>query len=164
MTEAGDSGPRALDERRRSPFSAFIGTEMEEMRDGYVRLSLVLQPHHTNPNGVMHGGVVTTMMDSALGAALGSLRGDDAKRNPHATIEMNASFLAAARADEIVVEGRVLRLGKSIAFGEAEARRRGDGELIAKGRFTFAIRRQEEGRRKKEAGEGRPSSFLLPPS
>ncbi len=140
MTEAEASGASAFDERRRSPFSAFIGTEMEEMRDGYVRLSLVLQRHHTNPNGVMHGGVVTTMMDSALGAALGSLRGDEAKRNPHATIEMNASFLAAARAgDEIVVEGRVLRLGKSIAFGEAEAHRRGDGELIAKGRFTFAI-------------------------
>ncbi len=142
-----------MDERRRSPFSAFIGTEMEEMRDGYVRLSLVLQPHHTNPHGVMHGGVVTSMMDSALGAALGSLRGEEAKRNPHATIEMNASFLAAARpGDEIVVEGRVLRLGKTIAFGEAEARRRGDGELIAKGRFAFAISRKEEGRRKEEGG------------
>ena len=142
MTEASGSG--AFDERRRSPFSAFIGARMEEMRDGYVRLSLVLQPHHTNPSGVMHGGVVTTMMDSALGAALGSLRGEEAKRNPHATIEMNASFLAAARpGDEIVVEARVLRLGKTIAFGEAEARRRGDGELIAKGRLTFAIRSPE---------------------
>ncbi len=161
-----------MDERRRSPFSAFIGAEMEEMRDGYVRLSLLLQPHHTNPNGVMHGGVVTTMMDSALGAALGSLRGEEAKRNPHATIEMNTSFLTSARpGDEIVVEGRVLRLGKSIAFGEAEARRRGDDELIAKGRFTFAITggagaisRKEEGSRKKEEGGRSPSSFLLPPS
>ena len=36
-----------------------------------------------------------------------------------------------------------LRLGKTIAFGEAEARRRGDGELIAKGRLTFAIRSPE---------------------
>ena len=60
---------------------------------------------------------------------------------------MNASFLSGARpGDRIVVEGRVLRMGKSIAFGEAEARRAqtgarpGDGELIAKGRMTFAIR------------------------
>ena len=126
------------DERRRSPFSAHIGVELEELREGYARLSLVLEPHHTNPNGVMHGGVITTMMDSAIGAALGSLRGAEASRSPHATVEMNASFLASARpGDKIVVEGRVLRLGKSIAFGEAEARR-GD-ELIAKGRLTFAI-------------------------
>jgi acyl-coenzyme A thioesterase PaaI-like protein len=80
------------------------------------------------------------MMDSALGAALGGLRGDEAKRNPHATIEMNVSFLAGARpGDEIVVEGRVLKLGRTVAFGGAEARRRGDNELIAKGRFAFAI-------------------------
>ncbi len=131
------------DERRRSPFSAHIGVELEELRDGYARLSLVLEPHHTNPNGVMHGGVITTMMDSAMGAALGSLRGAEAGRSPHATVEMNASFLAGARpGDKIVVEGRVLRLGKSIAFGEAEARR-GD-ELIAKGRLTFAIQRRSE--------------------
>lgn len=127
------------DERRRSPFSAHIGVELEELREGYARLSLVLQPHHTNPHGVMHGGVITTMMDSALGAALGALRGEEARRNPHATVEMNASFLVGARpGDRIVVEGRVLRLGKTIAFGEAEARRA--DELIAKGRLTFAIR------------------------
>ena len=131
------------DERRRSPFSAHIGAEMEELRDGYARLSLVLEPRHTNPNGVMHGGVITTMMDSALGAALGSLRGPEAGRSPHSTVEMNASFLAGARpGDKIVVEGRVLRLGRSIAFGEAEARK-GD-ELIAKGRLTFAIQSGSE--------------------
>jgi acyl-coenzyme A thioesterase PaaI-like protein len=83
-------------------------------------------------------------MDSALGVSLSALRGQDARRNPHATVEMNASFLAGARpGDRIVVEGQVLRLGKTVAFGEAEARR-GDGELIAKGRLTFTIRNRSE--------------------
>ncbi len=132
------------DERRRSSFSAHIGAEVEELREGYARLSIVLETRHTNPNGVMHGGVITTMMDSALGAALSALRGEEASRSPHATVDMNASFLAGARpGDRIVVEGRVLRLGKTIAFGEAEARSK-DGELIAKGRMTFAIRGRSE--------------------
>jgi uncharacterized protein (TIGR00369 family) len=127
-----------------APFTAFIGAEMEELREGYARLALVLEERHTNPNGVMHGGVITTLMDSALGVSLSALRGQDARRNPHATVEMNASFLAGARpGDRIVVEGQVLRLGKTVAFGEAEARR-GDGELIAKGRLTFAIRSRSE--------------------
>ena len=127
-------------ESRRSPFSAHIGAEMEELREGYARLSLVVGPQHTNPLGGMHGGVITTMMDSSLGAALWALRGEEATRLPHATVEMNASFLSGARAgDRIVVEGRVIRRGKSVAFGEAEARRNGE-ELIAKGRLTFAIR------------------------
>jgi acyl-coenzyme A thioesterase PaaI-like protein len=58
---------------------------------------------------------------------------------PHSTVEMNASFLAACRpGDRLLVEGRVLRLGRTIAFGEAEAHR--GGELVAKGRMTFVIR------------------------
>ena len=101
------------DERRRSPFSAFIGTEMEELREGYARVSLTLEQRHTNPNGGMHGGVITTMMDSALGAALGALRGEAARRDPHATVEMNASFLSGARpGDRIVVEGRSSAWGR----------------------------------------------------
>jgi acyl-coenzyme A thioesterase PaaI-like protein len=40
---------------------------------------------------------------------------------------------------EIVFEGKVTRIGDGVAFGEAEARRRSDGELLAKARLTFAI-------------------------
>ena len=134
------AAPAPKDERRRSPFSAFIGTEMEELGDGYARLSLRLGPQHANPNGVVHGGVITTMMDSALGAALGQLRGEEARRRPHATVAMSACFLASVRpGEELAVEGRVLRLGRTVAFGEAEARRRSDGALVARGSFTFAI-------------------------
>ena len=133
-----------VEERPTSPFVEMIGGRLDEWREGYVRMSLTLEEHHTNPNGVMHGGVITTMMDSALGAALGALRGEAARRDPHATVEMNASFLSGARpGDRIVVEGRVIRMGKTIAFGEAEARRNGD-HLIAKGRLAFAIRSRGE--------------------
>lgn len=124
-----------------SPFLEHIGAAMEEWREGYARYSLRLEHHHTNPNGVMHGGVVTSLMDEVTGRAVGSARGHGAAaRAPHATVEMNVSFLAALRpGDEIVVEGRVLRLGRTVAFAEAEARRRPGDELIARGRFTFVI-------------------------
>ena len=129
----------APEDRESSAFVDLIGGQLEEWREGYVRLSLVLERHHTNPNGVMHGGVVTTLMDEVLGGVIASLRGMEVMyAAPHATVEMNASFLSGARpGDRIVVEGRVLRLGQRVAFGEAEARR-GD-ELIAKGRMTFVI-------------------------
>jgi acyl-CoA thioesterase len=124
-----------------SPFVELVGARMEEFREGYARLSLVLEEKHTNPNGVMHGGVATTLMDEALGAVIASVRGiETMKAAPHATVEMNISFLAGPRAgDEIVVEGRALKVGRSVAFGEAEVTRRGRGDLIAKGRFTFVI-------------------------
>jgi uncharacterized protein (TIGR00369 family) len=124
-----------------SPFVQMIGARFEEWREGYVRMSLVVEEKHTNPNGVMHGGVLTTLMDETLGAVIASVRGMDVMRAaPHATVEMNVSFLAGARpGDEIIVEGRALKVGRSVAFGEAEARRRGSDDLIAKGRFTYVI-------------------------
>ncbi len=137
---SADGSADFSEKRKLSPFVELVGGQREEWSEGYVRISLVLEPHHTNPNGVMHGGVVTTLMDEVLGSAIASLRGLEATyAAPHATVDMNTSFLAGARpGDRIVVEGRVLRLGGTVAFGEAEARPK-DGELIAKGRMTFAI-------------------------
>jgi len=86
-----------------------IGGRLEEWREGYVRLGLTVEDRHTNPHGVMHGGVITTLMDEALGGVIASVRGMDAMwKAPHATVDMNVSFLSNARAgDEITVEGTV---------------------------------------------------------
>lgn len=129
-----------------SPFLQLVGGELEERGEGYVRFSLELRPHHTNPHGVMHGGVVTTLMDEAAASVIASLRGREAvAAAPHTPVAMSVSFLSAARSgQEVVVEGRALRLGRSVAFAEAEVRRRPGEELIAKGRFTFVILSEEE--------------------
>ncbi len=136
-------------EHAQSAFVTYIGGRLEEWREGYVRLGLTVEERHTNPHGVMHGGVLTTLMDEALGGVIASVRGIEEMRSaPHATVGMNVSFISNARAgDEITVEGAVLKLGRSVAFGEAEARRKRGHVLIAKGRFTFTIIR----------GDGRPS-------
>lgn len=133
-----------------SPFAQMVGAKIEEWREGYVRLSLVLEEKHTNPNGVTHGGVLTTLMDEALGAVIASVRGVDVRGGgqaaPHVTVEMNVSFLAGPRpGDDVVIEGRALKVGRSVAFGEAEVRRRGKTDLIAKGRFTYVIQSQRNG-------------------
>jgi acyl-coenzyme A thioesterase 13 len=131
----------AAPERDQSPFIALIGGRTEEFGEGLVRLSLALTEDHTNPNGVMHGGVITSLMDEAVGGVIASVRGVEVMRAaPHATVEMNVSFISGARpGDEIVVEARALKVGRSAAFGEAEARRRSDDVIVAKGRFTFVI-------------------------
>lgn len=128
---------------RISPFIDLVGALVEEARQGYARLSLKLEHKHTNPNLVMHGGVVTTLLDETLAIAVAETRGHDAVREqPHTAIEMNTSFLAAAReGDELVVEGRLLKTGRTVFFGEAEARRKADEALVAKGRVTFVVPR-----------------------
>jgi len=121
-------------------FTEFIGARVEGIDEGVCRLSLTVEPRHLGRRGVLHTGVLTSLMDATIGIALGYLRRDEVRHRPHATIEMNASFLADGNpGDEIEVEGRVIRQGRSIAFGEAVARRRADGETLALSRLTFAI-------------------------
>ena len=133
-----------MTEPRISPFLELVGATVEEARDGYARLALTLEHKHTNPNSVMHGGVVTTLLDETLAIAVAVTRGLDAVREqPHTAIEMNTSFMAAAvEGDELIVEGRLLKSGRTVYFGEAEAKRKRDEALVAKGRVTFVVPRK----------------------
>lgn len=125
----------------RSVLTEWIGGELEESSDGRVVMTANLEDRHMNPSGVVHGGVLATLMDEATGHAIVTLRGLEAMSEaPHATIEMNVSFLSGARVgDELVCEARTLRVGRSVAFAEAEVRRRESDGLVAKGRFAYVI-------------------------
>jgi acyl-coenzyme A thioesterase 13 len=118
-----------------------MGAELLEWAEGRVRWGITLGPQHTNPGGIMHGGVVAALLDEAVAGAITSLRGQEAvPSDPHLLLEMNVSFLSAARPGErLEVEGWVLRMGRQVAFAEAEARRLPGGQLVAKGRFTFLL-------------------------
>ena len=124
-----------------SAFLEMIGATIEDWQEGRVRYALTIEEKHTNPNGVLHGGVLTTLMDEATGAAIVSVRGMEIMATaPHATVEMNVSFMAGVRpGDRITVEASTLRVGRSVVFAEAEVRRDGRDDLVAKGRFTYVI-------------------------
>ncbi len=127
------------EELPRSALMDLIGGELDSWEEGRVVMSIKLEDRHMNPGGVLHGGVLTTLMDEATAHAIATVRGLEA---PLATVDMNVSFLAAARpGDELQCEARTLRVGRAVAFAEAEVRRRGRGDLVAKGRFTYAILR-----------------------
>jgi len=124
-----------------SPFVETVGAELVEWTRGRVRWALTVGPQHTNPGGVMHGGVVATMLDEAVANAVTFLRGREPPRPPpRRRREVSARAVARARpGGRREVEGGVLRLGGQVAFAEAEPRRLPGGDLVAKGRFTFLI-------------------------
>ena len=120
---------------------SLVGGELESVEEGRVVMTITLEERHMNPNGVLHGGVLTTLMDEATGHSIVTIRGmETMMQAPHATVDMNMSFLSGARPGDVLeCEGRALRVGKSVCFAEGEVRRRGRGDLIAKGRFTFVV-------------------------
>ncbi|MCH7485142.1 MAG: PaaI family thioesterase [Chloroflexi bacterium] len=136
-----------LSERPTSAIMQMLGGQIDSFEDGVSVMSLKLEDRHMNPNGVVHGGVITTLMDEATGHAIVTIRGLEVMaETPHATIDMSVSFLSGARVgDELVCEARTLRIGRAVAFAEAEVRRRGSDDLVAKGRFTYAILQKRSG-------------------
>lgn len=124
-----------------------LGGKIESFEDGISVMSMTLEEKHMNPGGVVHGGVIMTLMDEATGHAIVTIRGLEAMaETPHATVDMSVSLLSSARVgDELVCEARTLRVGRAIAFAEAEVRRRGSDDLVAKGAFTFVIHAKRRG-------------------
>lgn len=130
-----------MPDRPGAPFTELIGALLDEAGEGYSRLILTCGPQHIGPDGHVHGGVLTALMDSSVGIAISRLRGvEERARAPHATIEMNTTFFARANAgDNIVVEGRLSLSTDTILTGESEARIAESGQVLARGRLTFAI-------------------------
>ena len=88
-------------------------------------------PDFLQQQGFIHGGVITTALDSACGFAALSL---SAKGTEVLSIEFKTSFMAPARGQEICIEGEVLKSGRRVSFCEAKAY-----EVNAEGRLIAAM-------------------------
>jgi uncharacterized protein (TIGR00369 family) len=73
-----------------------------------------------------------TAMVIALSAALGEFR-------PMATVGQTISFLRPVANEDLLVEARVLRLGRTLAFGEVAMRAAKSGALAAHATTTYAL-------------------------
>ena len=91
-------------------FWRYLGVQVDDAGEGWVRLRVPVQDGLRNAAG----GV------------------------GQATLDLNVSFLAAAGDGDILAEGRLLRRGRSVAFGEARITD-GAGTLVAVGRATYML-------------------------
>jgi uncharacterized protein (TIGR00369 family) len=82
-------------------------------RNGDAIFGFVAAKKHLNFNDVVHGGMLATLVDQAMGMT--ALRATGDKR--HATIELSVQFVGAVRLGEFVVaDCEVVRLTRSIIF------------------------------------------------
>lgn len=98
-------------------------------------VSMQVGPDHTNRHGNMHGGLIATVLDTAMGAAASWLRGE-AGAIPFSTITMTVNFVAPMPLGRITAEGRVIGGGFKTVFVEARAHS-DSGTLIAQATGTF---------------------------
>lgn len=104
---------------------------------GEVRLALPVHPRHVHAGNVMSGQTLMAAADTAMVLAVTSKLG---AFKPMTTVQLQTTFLrpVAADAGEAIVVAKVLRLGKTLAFGEIEITT-GDGVLAAHATTTYAL-------------------------
>jgi uncharacterized protein (TIGR00369 family) len=118
------------------PISYTIGWTLTAVEKGFVRLELVPGEHLANPH-VVHGGVLSTLLDSATACAAISTMDEDTMCT---SLGINVSYLRAVPLDlpKIVCEGRVIHGGRSAVVAEAEVKDEA-GKLYARATATFIV-------------------------
>lgn len=81
------------------------------------RYALQTDARHANPLGLVHGGVLTALLDQALAL----IAWEAAERQPTVTVQMDTRFLGAARpGDLLIARPRIRQLTRSLIFLDGE--------------------------------------------
>ena len=94
--------------------------------EGDYRLAFRAEDRHGNPQGVVHGGMLMTLVDAVMGIAVWRAIG----KRRCATISLNCSFVASGQVDDwLEASAEVVRRGRVVVFmrGDIHA---GDRRLI----------------------------------
>jgi uncharacterized protein (TIGR00369 family) len=128
---------------KRHPFAIPPGTAfgplnftLRSVSPGHAVWEYRVDKAHFNPNGVLHGGVVMSLLDTAMGFAVTSQLVDEGRFN--AAAEQSTRFLAPIRDGLVTAEAKVLKLGKRLAVVEGRATDE-SGNLVAVATATHAV-------------------------
>lgn len=100
------------------PIAALIGMTLVEVSEGRVVFSAEPGEYHYNPLGTVHGGIVATLLDSAMGCAVQSLL---PAGTGYTTLEIKVNYLRPiiSATGTVMCEGTIIHLGGRIATAEA---------------------------------------------
>jgi uncharacterized protein (TIGR00369 family) len=119
-----------------APWVQSLGLNVEAVAGDAATLRLPFDSRLVRVGGIVCGQALMTAADTAMviavAAALGEFRA-------MATVGQTISFLRPVANDDVLVEARVLRLGRTLAFGEVSMHAAGTGLLAAHATTTYAL-------------------------
>jgi len=121
-----------------------FGFVLDEAERGRVVLRMRVDERHKQVHGVVHGGVIAALADTAGGLAtyMASPRGTRV-----ATIEMKINYLEAVEGGILDAEARVVRLGAHVGVVDCDVRDE-NRRLVAKALMTFFVGRFNRNRKR----------------
>ena len=131
-----------IDDPADSPFNRLIGFTISEWRDGEVELTLELRPELLNRSGILHGGVLATLIDAAGGFS-GCYSAEPGRVRRALSLSLTTNFTGQSKQGLVRVVGRKRAGGRKVFFAGVEVFNDA-GELIATGVGTYRYRSGSE--------------------
>jgi uncharacterized protein (TIGR00369 family) len=129
------------DLRRRADggITSTLGIDLVEMKDGHAVFVGTPGREVYNPIGMVHGGYAATLLDSACGCAVHTRLGPG---EGYSTLELKVAYHKAITdgTGEVRADGRVVSLGRRVAFAEATLTDSA-GRLLASATSTLLVMR-----------------------
>ncbi|KCZ93677.1 thioesterase family protein [Hyphomonas hirschiana VP5] len=133
MTDA-EMLARFQNSKKRPPCSETLGMRLADLNQDkqWVKMEFDVSPSFANPTGAVQGGFIAAMLDEAMSTAV-IIASNVTMTAP--TLEMKTSYLRRLMPGKASVEARILKLGKSAAFMEADCFD-AEGKLVARATAT----------------------------
>ena len=117
-------------------YNRLLGVHVEEVRRDYGRLRLRFKPELLQPGGVIHGGAIASLIDTAAALAIFSRLPEPPRSS--ATIDLHVHYLEAVVDEDLIAEAAIRRRGRSIAFVTVEVTT-ASGTVVAHGELSFRV-------------------------
>lgn len=118
-----------------APWIIAMDLRVIEVLPGEVLLSMPVKADYVHVGGVMCGQAAMAAADTAMVLALTAELGEF---KPMTTVQLQTSFLRPISSDQVLVRAKVLRRGKSLAFGSIDISSP-DGKLAVQATTTYAL-------------------------
>lgn len=119
-----------------APWVQELGLLVDDVGEDSVTLRLPQDARLSRSGGMLCGQAMMAAADTAMVLALVRQFGEF---RPCTTVQMNTSFLKPLSNQDALVQARVLRAGKSLAFGEIDIRGAQDGKSACRASTTYAL-------------------------
>jgi uncharacterized protein (TIGR00369 family) len=143
MATGMDGAPDLLDELRSrvtsSAFHSWAGIQVVDARPGAVTVSMPVDERHVNLQGLVHGGMLAILADTACGL---SIRSAMEPGRLHVTTDLDIHYLSPAQPGTLYGRGSAVKVGRSLGFAEASIEDEA-GTLLARAQSRFSVSGRE---------------------
>ena len=119
----------------RVPYVGLLGFEFVRAERGAATFALEVREELTRMGGILHGGAVVSLLDTAAAFAVHTVIEPDART---VTVDLTVHFLRPASTGRIEAQARVLRRGRRVCILSVEARD-ATAEIVATSTMTYFI-------------------------